>query len=204
MLGESTLKDIVARYIDRAVAKRDDYNIIHLEEVADCLRRSYYNRVEDKVPMKEKIKRLVMSNSKGEVKEYKDDTIALRILARADVVDDSIIYIKQVGTLPDTPDARDIMILNADLWIFGKEEGALIYITDDGENIQFSLQRDKRLFDETKRRATVLHTLLKEGRVPIIEPSGECMTCSYYEKCYVQHKKYENTTLERIFGFKRD
>jgi len=204
MLGESTLKDTVARYIDRAVAKRDDYNVIHLEEVADCLRRSYYNRVEDKVPMKEKLKGLVMYNSKGEVKEYKDDTIALRILARADVVDDSIIYIKQVGTLPDTPDARDIMILNANLWIFGKEEGALIYVTDDGESIQFSLQRDKRLFDETKRRATVLHTLLKEGRVPIIEPSRECMTCSYYEKCYVQHKKYENTTLERIFGFKRD
>ncbi len=204
MLGESTLKDTVARYIDRAVAKSDDYNVIHLEEVADCLRRSYYNRVEDKVPMKEKFKGLVMYNPKGEVKEYKDDTIALRILARADVVDDSIIYIKQVGTLPDAPDARDIMILNADLWIFGKEEGALIYVTDTGENIQFSLQRDKRLFDETKRRATVLHTLLKEGRVPIIEPSGECMTCSYYEKCYVQHKKYENTTLERIFGFKRD
>jgi CRISPR-associated exonuclease Cas4 len=209
MLGESTLKDSIVKAVDELVnIKKYDNDTIYIEEVTTCLRRSYYNRKEERVPLKERFKIFNESmkyNAKSGIREYGEEGLGFKIITKADmVVDDAIIHFNIVDDLPNTPYPKDLMALNANLWIFNKEEGALVYITKDGNNIQFSLRRDKRLFDETKRRATVLHTLLKEGRVPILEPSEECISCSYYEKCYVQHKRYDNPTLEKIFGFKRD
>ncbi len=208
MLGESTLKDSVAKAVDMSINISKDDNIIHVDEAVDCLRRSYYNRREARIPQKEMFRIMskgITHNTNAGEKEYKDEAMNFKMIARADmIVDDAIIHFRMVDRLPDTPRPRDLMLLNTSLWVFDKEEGALVYIAGDGSNIQFSLRRDKRLFDEVKRRATVLHTLLKEGRVPILEPSDECISCSYYEKCYVQHKRYDNPTLERIFGFKRD
>lgn len=210
MLGESTLKDSVAKAVDVFINISKDDNVIHVDEAVDCLRRSYYNRREARIPQEERFRIMSKSimhntNAYAEEREYKEEGMNFKMIARVDmIVDDAIIHFSMVDSLPDTPYPRDLMLLNTSLWVFDKEEGALVYIKRDGSNVQFSLRRDRRLFDEVKRRATVLHTLLKEGRVPILEPSDECISCSYYEKCYVQHKRYDNPTLERIFGFKRD
>jgi CRISPR-associated exonuclease Cas4 len=58
------------------------------------------------------------------------------------------------------------------------------------------------MFEEIVRRAKVLSTLLKENRIPIVEPSDLCMSCKYYERCYARKKVKEESSgfiLEEIF-----
>jgi CRISPR-associated exonuclease Cas4 len=45
------------------------------------------------------------------------------------------------------------------------------------------------MLQEIIRRAKILSTLLKEERVPIVEPSELCLSCKYYERCYAQERK---------------
>jgi CRISPR-associated exonuclease Cas4 len=45
-----------------------------------------------------------------------------------------------------------------------------------------------------------LNTLLKERKVPIVEPSELCLTCKYYERCYYREKKTSNFSLENLLG----
>ena len=44
------------------------------------------------------------------------------------------------------------------------------------------------MFEETARRVRVLHDLLVEKKTPILEPSSECSTCQYYQRCYTKQK----------------
>ncbi|MEM0364749.1 MAG: hypothetical protein QXE95_05595 [Candidatus Nitrosocaldus sp.] len=205
MLGERSLKDAVNKAIDSMLMIEREDNRIHVDEVAGCLRRSYYNRRERSIPAKERLilmKRSMRINS-SQSKEYHLEDLTL--IASADtIVDDAVIKFEVMDRLPSIPEPASLIALNASLWIFNKEEGALVYLTRDGDSMQFSITRDKRLFDETIRRAKVLSMLLKENRVPVFEPSEQCMNCPYYERCYIQHKRYENPTLERIFGLKRE
>ncbi|MEM2063078.1 MAG: hypothetical protein QXJ61_05450, partial [Candidatus Nitrosocaldus sp.] len=192
MLGERSLKDAVNKAIDSMLMIEREDNRIHVDEVAGCLRRSYYNRRERSIPAKERLilmKRSMRINS-SQSKEYHLEDLTL--IASADtIVDDAVIKFEVMDRLPSTPEPASLIALNASLWIFNKEEGALVYLTRDGDSMQFSITRDKRLFDETIRRAKVLSMLLKENRVPVFEPSEQCMNCPYYERCYIQHKRYE-------------
>lgn len=205
MLGERSLKDAVNKAIDSMLMIEREDNRIHVDEVTGCLRRSYYNRRERSIPAKERLilmKRSMRINSSQSKEHHLED---LTLIASADtIVDDAVIKFEVMDKLPSTPEPASLIALNASLWIFNKEEGALVYLTRDGDSMQFSITRDKRLFDETIRRAKVLSMLLKDNRTPVFEPSEQCMNCPYYERCYIQHKRYENPTLERIFGLKRE
>lgn len=205
MLGERSVKDAVNKAIDSMLMVEREDNRIHVDEVGGCLRRSYYDRRERSIPARERLilmKRSMRISSSQSKEHHLEDLV---LIASADtIVDDAVIRFEVVDKLPTAPEPASLIALNASLWIFNKEEGALVYLTRYGDSIQFSLTRDKRLFDETIRRAKVLSMLLKENRVPVFEPSEQCMNCTYYEKCYVQHKRYENPTLERIFGLKRE
>lgn len=206
MLGERSIKDSVNKAIDSMLMVERDDNRIHVDEVTGCLRRSYYNRRERSIPMKERLilmQRSMHVNSKANRMEYRVEDLILVSDIDA-IVDDALVRFEIVDELPTAPEPASLISLNASLWMQDKEEGALVYLTRSGESIQFSLTRDKRLFDETIRRAKVLNMLLKENRLPVLEPSESCIKCSYYEKCYVPHKRYESPTLERIFGLKRE
>jgi CRISPR-associated exonuclease Cas4 len=54
------------------------------------------------------------------------------------------------------------------------------------------------MFEEIVRRARVLSTLLKENKVPIVEPSELCMSCKYYERCYAREKRKESGDTDLI------
>jgi CRISPR-associated exonuclease Cas4 len=52
----------------------------------------------------------------------------------------------------------------------------------------------------------VLSTLLKENRVPIVEPSNLCTSCKYFERCYARKKVKDESSgfiLEEIFKPKK-
>ena len=89
------------------------------------------------------------------------------------------------------------------MWIFDKTEGILVYLTGDRKEASFSLSRDKRMFEEVIRRVRVFNDLLKEKKVPILEPSDECNNCQYYEKCYIKQKISKSISLKDLVGMNK-
>jgi CRISPR-associated exonuclease Cas4 len=73
-------------------------------------------------------------------------------------------------------------------------------MTPDGQSLDFFVTKNNRMFEDVVRRARILSTLLKECKVPIIEPCDLCLSCKYYERCYYRERKIANFSLESLFG----
>ena len=59
------------------------------------------------------------------------------------------------------------------------------------------------MFEEVARRIRIFNDLLKEKKVPILEPSDECSNCQYYEKCYLPLKTTQSISLSQLVGFNK-
>jgi CRISPR-associated exonuclease Cas4 len=120
------------------------------------------------------------------------------------IADDSIILFRSARFTPETPEANDLLYLNACLWIYDKKDGMIVYISGDREESSFSLTRDKKMFEETIRRVRVLHDLLREQKIPILEPSMNCVDCQYYQKCFIAKKNTKQLSLAEILGLNKE
>ena len=218
MLGGRNLHEIIENAIDDVYenlsVKIDKTNSdrIHAIEASGCTRFAYYER-KDSLPSDNaaaKISSLLgnsmrhsLSNIRG---EYKIDTLALEVNADMIMADEFILRFEIVPALPEVPHPQHMLYLNACLFAFNKDEGFLIYMTEDGKMVEFSVTKNNKMFEEIVRRARVLSTLLKENRVPIVEPSNICITCKYYERCYARKKVKDEGSgfiLEEIFKPKK-
>ena len=62
----------------------------------------------------------------------------IKLKGQADMkVDDTIILFRPTQTVPESPHANDLLYLNACLWIYGKTDGMIIYITGDNGRVYF-------------------------------------------------------------------
>lgn len=181
-----------------------DIKTIHLKEAVQCLRRSYYDRV-DRLDIEisgfnELISGLLKKFQYGsEPKEFSLDD--LKLTGHADmIVDDSILLFRSAVKDPDNPVADDILYLNACMWIYDKNDGIIVYITGDRKETTFSLTRNKKMFEETVRRVRVLASLLKEQKVPVLEPSARCTECQYYERCFTKKKNTKQISIAEMLG----
>jgi CRISPR-associated exonuclease Cas4 len=218
MLGSRNLHEMIENTIDdiykNLSVKIDKTNSdrIHAIEASGCTRFAYYER-KDSLPSDNaaaKISNLLgnsmrhsLSNIRG---EYKIDTLALEVNADMIMADEFILRFEIVPALPEVPHPQHMLYLNACLFAFNKDEGFLIYMTEDGKMVEFSVTKNNKMFEEIVRRARVLSTLLKENRVPIVEPSNICITCKYYERCYARKKVKDEGSgfiLEEIFKPKK-
>jgi len=215
MLGDRNLKDVILRTMDDIYRDLDSQidktnnRRINVKEIVTCLRKSYYDRKNPLLPsIKQKVTTIIGNGMRKAIKngataEYNIDS-ELSLVDRADTIaDDIVVKFEIVEKLPKTPDPKDLLGLNATMWIFEKMEGIIVYMTNAGKSVEYAFTKDKQMFEETVRRARVFSTLLKEEKTPILEPSEICQTCPYYERCYIQEKKYSNLTLERLLGFKK-
>ena len=213
MLGDRDYRQLIKKAIDsigheiQPKIDPNDIKTIHLHEVVQCLRRSYFDRVEPKEIERRGFNDLVsglLRNMKYGSKsgEFKMEDISLG--GQADmIVDDAVIIFRSANGLPENPIARDLLYLNTCLWIFDKMDGILIYITGDRQETSFTLSRSKKMFEEVARRIRIFNKLLKEKKVPILEPSVECSNCQYYEKCYLPQKTSESISLKQLVGFNK-
>ena len=181
-----------------------DIQTIHLQEVTQCLRRSYYDRIEpneiERRGFNELLSGLLRKLQYGsEPKEFAIDDINLK--GQVDMlVDDSILLFRSaIGEL-ESPQANDVLYLNACMWIYDKVDGVIVYITGDRKETTFSLSRNKKMFEEVIRRVRVLNDLLKEQKTPILEPSSDCSDCQYYERCFMKRKLSKQISLMGILG----
>ncbi len=181
-----------------------DIQTIHLQEVVQCLRRSYYDRVEpneiEKRGFNELLSGLLRKLEYGsEPKEFAIDDIKLK--GQVDMlVDDSILLFRSATDELESPQANDVLYLNACMWIYDKTDGVIVYITGDRKETTFALTRNKKMFEEVIRRVRVLHDLLKEQKTPILEPSSDCSNCQYYERCFMKRKNTKQMSLGDILG----
>lgn len=210
MLGDIDIRRMIEKTIDKIyddfqnVDKRNP-DRIHALEVSRCTRLSYYERKDplrdDKtarmsILLKDSIRR-TFNNIRG---EYKVDNLILEVNADMVINEEFILRFEVVANLPEIPHPRDLLYLNACLFAFNKSDGIIMYINLEGKTIGFSVTKNNRMFEEIIRRTRVLNTLLRESKVPIVEPSDLCLTCKYYQRCYYREKKTSNFSLETLLG----
>lgn len=200
--------DAITKEVESQVADPNDNKTIFLYEVVRCMRRSYFDRF-DRIEQENKsfgnlfgglVRKLPYGSKIG---QFAIDGISLK--GQPDmIVDDVVIIFKTVPVSPETPFASDVLYLNACLWIFNKPEGIVIYITDDGKESSFALIREKKMFEEVIRRVRVFSNLISDKKTPILEPSTECTSCQYYERCFIKKHEGKQFSISELFGVKKD
>jgi CRISPR-associated exonuclease Cas4 len=212
MLGERDVKKMIEKAFDKIytnigqIPSKNYPDIIHVLEASRCTRLSYFERKDPvntqgsiakiSILLKDGIRRS-FSNIDG---EYKVDNLTLQATADTIIDDQYVARFELVTNLPNVPHPRDLLYLNACLFVFDKNDGVLIYMTPDGQSLEFFVTKNNRMFEDVVRRARILSTLLKECKVPIIEPCDLCLSCKYYERCYYRERKVSNFSLESLFG----
>ena len=214
MLGGRDLRETIEKTFDRLY---DDLNVkidkknsekIHAIEASSCTRLAYYER-RDSLPQDSVSKisillsngmRHSLSNLHG---EYKAENLTIEVNADMIIADEYVVRFEIVPALPEVPHPSHLLYINACLFAFNKDEGFLIYMTAEGKTAEFSVSKSNKMFEEIIRRARVLSTLLKDNKVPIVEPSDLCLRCKYFERCYAREKGKDDGTsdiLAELFG----
>ena len=210
MMGDRDYKnavDSIGRELEIEI-DADDFKTINLQEVVQCLRRSYYDRTDSKEIERRGFNDLLSGLLRkleygSQAKDFAIDDIKLK--GQADmIVDDIIVLFRPSQTVPESPLAQDLLYLNACLWIYDKTDGMIIYITNDREEFTFSLTRDKKMFEEVIRRVRVLSDLLNEQKTPILEPSINCTDCQYYQRCFISKKSSKQLSLAEMLGLSKE
>lgn len=200
--------DSIGKDIEPKIEDVKNNKTIYLHEINRCLRRSYYDRVEPIDPKGTSFTNLMSGllqkmNYGGGQGEFAIEDLKLK--GNVDMVlDDAILVFRTATHIPEVPFSSDILYLNGCMWIFNKVEGVIVYMTSDGKEGSFSLNKDKGMFEETIRRVRVFHDLLEEKKVPILEPSQDCSSCQYYERCYIRQKIGRQITLQELLGLKKE
>lgn len=204
----TTAINAITKEVELQAADPNDSKTIFLHEVVRCMRRSYFDRF-DREEQENKtfgnllgglIRKLPYGSKVG---QFAIDEISLK--GQPDmIVDDVVIIFKTVHVSPEIPFSSDVLHLNACLWIFNKTEGVIIYITDDGKESSFALIREKKMFEEVIRRVRVFSNLISDKKTPILEPSTECSTCQYYERCYIKKHEGKQFSISELLGVKKD
>jgi CRISPR-associated exonuclease Cas4 len=213
MMGDRNYRHIITDVKERLShdikpETEKDNKIIHFSEVTRCLRRSYFDRVD---PLEQRglrfsdlFRELMKKMPYGSVHgEFSLDNIKLKIYADM-IVDDVIIIFRPVSKPPEKLIPSDALYLNACLWILKKTDGIILYFAENGDEVSFSLIQENKMFEESIRRVRILNNLLEEKKIPVLEPSSECITCQYYERCYLKEKKPVSFSIESLLGFKEE
>jgi len=180
-------------------------NTIYLHEVAQCLRRSFYDRTEPLETEQTQFNKVLgglfrKMKSQATIGKYEMDG-GLALKGQVDMIKDDVVMIfRSVNRYPENPLPVDILYVNACMWMFNKIEGVVVYITPDGKEESFVTNRNQKMFEEVIRRTRVFQDFLKENRLPIIEPSRDCLTCPYYERCYIRKKEGKQISIASLFG----
>jgi CRISPR-associated exonuclease Cas4 len=212
MIGDRDVRKMIEKTFDKIydsidqVPRNDDPDVIHVLEACRCTRLSYYERKDSvsaprtiskvSILIKDSVRRS-FNNVEG---EYKVDNLSIQGTADTIIDNQFVVRFELVAQLPDTPHPRDLLYLNACLFIFNKIDGVIIYMTPEGHTSEFFVTKNNKMFEDVIRRARILSTLLKESKIPMIEPCDLCLNCKYYERCYYRERKISSFSLDALFG----
>ena len=210
MMGDRDYRSTIENALDSIGTELElnidskNFQTIHLQEVVQCLRRSYYDRIDsietERRGFNELLSGLLRKLQYGsEPQEFEIEDIKLK--GQTDMlVDDIVLLFRSASKELENPLANDVLYLNACLWIYDKHEGMIVYISGDRKETTFSVTRNKKMFEEVIRRVRVLNNLLKEQKAPILEPSTECTDCQYFERCFMKKKNSKQIDIGEMLG----
>jgi CRISPR-associated exonuclease Cas4 len=213
MLGGRDVRKLIVTYMNDRHKKlkriNEDPTRIYAYEASQCTRLSYYERVDPITSNSTELFQFLLTygfrhSFENIESEYKVDNLTLVLAADTILEKELVVRMHITDSFPGSPKPQDLLYLNACLYSFDKTEGILIYVLGDGRTSEFLVAKSAKMFEELIRRARVLSTLLKERRVPIIEPSESCMTCKYYGRCYMIERKETSFSIESLFGKSKD
>ena len=217
MSGDRDYKRIVKDAIDsigedvQLKIDTKDYNTIYVHEAAMCLRRSFYDRTDPIETERTQFNKVLgglfrKMKSHASIGKYDMDG-GLALKGQVDMIKDDVVLIfRSIAKFPENPMPVDMLYVNACMWMFNQIEGVIVYITPDGKEESFVTNRNQKMFEEVIRRTKVFHDLLKrhnadpKAKPPIIEPSLDCLSCQYYERCYIKKKQGKTVTISSLFG----
>ena len=188
-----------------------DLNTVYLYEATKCLRRSFYDRTDPLETEQTRFTKVLgglfrKMKSQSTMGKY-DMNGGLALKGQVDMIKDDVVLIfRSIDKFPENPMPVDMLYVNACMWMFNQIEGVIVYITPDGKEESFVTNRNQRMFEEVIRRTRVFHDLLKrnstdpKAKPPIVEPSQDCLTCPYYERCYIRKKEGKQITISSLFG----
>jgi CRISPR-associated exonuclease Cas4 len=163
---------------------------ISVEESSGCLRNAYLDRKDPaERTHKQMISALMEKGAMSVLERPVEGEVGvagnIKLVGRADRVEDDVVMMfRRVWELPEIPSPEHFIQLNTYLHMFEKKEGVIIYFDKEGNEAEYIVPKNEKLFRETSRRARILNTLLKNNIVPAIEPSARCTDCAHNEKCY--------------------
>ena len=211
MSGDRDYKRIVKDAIDsigedvQLKIDTKDLNTIYLHEATKCLRRSFYDRTDPLETEQTQFNKVLgglfrKMKSHSSLGKY-DMTEGLALKGQVDMIKEDVVLIfRSIAKFPENPMPVDMLYVNACMWMFNKIEGVIVYITPDGKEDSFVTTRNQKMFEEVIKRTRVFQDFLKENRLPIIEPSRDCLTCPYYERCYIRKKEGKQISIASLFG----
>ena len=179
-----------------------DINTIHLHEATKCLRLSYYDRT-DPIDTEQTQFNKVLGGLFRKMKSHSsigkyDMGGGLTLKGQVDMIqEDVILLFRSIDKFPENPLPVDMLYVNACMWMFNKIEGVIVYITPDGKEDSFVTNRNQKMFEEVIKRTRVFQDFLKENRLPIIEPSQDCLNLSILRKMLYQ-KERRKTNIHSI------
>ncbi len=175
-------------------------DVIHVSEIAGCLRKAYYTRTTPLKPSEAAL--IIMSfgnglhsqlqeylTSKGWVSEVEVSWSFkyFRLVGHIDLYhpeNDIVLELKTTSKIPEKPYPNHVMQLNSYLAMNKSRKGYLIYISRNGEVEVFPHRFDKELWKTTIKRAFHYYFSLQKKHIPKPEPSPLCTYCPFKWKCY--------------------
>jgi len=182
-----------------------DNSTIYLQEAVKCLRRSFYDRTDPLETEQTQFNKVLgglfrKMKAHSTIGKY-DMGGGLVLTGQADMIqEDVILLFRSIDKFPQNPLPVDMLYVNACMWMFNKIEGVIVYITPDGKEDSFVTNRNQKMFEEVIKRTKVFQDFLKKNKVPIIEPSRDCLGCPYYERCYIRKKEGKQISIASLFG----
>ena len=166
MMGDRDYRSVIQNSVESVGREleyrfnKEDITKIHASEVTGCLRRAFYDRTDeiekDRTSFSDLIGGMFRQLDYGaQPKDFSLEDINLQ--AQADlIVDDLVMVFRSTGDFPESPNAKDLLYINACMYAYEKVDGVIIYINGKGDEISFSVTKHKKMFEETIRRVRVL------------------------------------------------
>ena len=145
MMGDRDYRSVIKNSVESVGREleyrfeKDNISKIHASEVTGCLRRAFYDRTDeiekDRTSFSDLIGGMFRQLDYGaKPQEFSLEDISLQ--AQADlIVDDLVMVFRSTGDFPESPNAKDLLYINACMYAYEKVDGVIIYINGKGDEI---------------------------------------------------------------------
>lgn len=193
------VRDWIREIIEKNMRIVFNNDTIHVSEVATCLRKSYYNRKAITKLTEVQTVSILFGNGihhqlqellreKGWRVEYEVrwNLKRFELVGHVDAYnprENIVLEIKTTSRAPDQPYKEHVRQINSYLAMTWAEKGYIVYIARNGLIKVFQITFDKKLWNETIKRAFYLYHCLCENKPPKPEQSILCRYCAWKWKC---------------------